>query len=639
MRRIDETILDRIAMINSPAFSSDGQRISFFTTRASIERNVYETTLHCYDRSEDRVRDIQAPRPLKSAVWGEDGRLYIHCAGAEGDTEVFAWDPCTEETQVAFTLPASSRAVALDEDTYLLTVPYARKEKNEDYLTITETPFWHNDLSAFTDGRRARLALYSLQDKVTRYITGEDAHVLDLFPVPGAVIYTAVSFDRRRHEMTGLYRYTLATGETETLVPEGQYRISAFFTLRDRVFFAGSDGKRYGRYEYGGFYEVTPGGVTLVTPYDAVVCAPNVSCDSVRLLGKKQSLRDDAFYFLSAQEERSVINAFTLDGTVTRVLDNVKLVGAFDLFEDDIVFMAASESDCSELYLGRLSAPDAAQPITHFNDFIRQEYALSLPQYMEVPCREATVHGWMLPPAQWQAGQRCPVLLYIHGGPRLVFNDSFSVEMQSWAAKGYCVCFCNPMGSDSRGNEYGDTRGRYGDVDYEQIMAFVQAAVRAFPFADPARVGVIGGSYGGYMVNWIIGHTDYFKAAVSERSIANWITMETMSDIGLWYVPDQAGHSLLENEAEALWDNSPLKYAHRAVTPTLFIHSEQDYRCPREETMQMFFVLNQRGVDTKMLYFFKENHNLSRSGKPRNRCARIREITAWFDKYLKPTEV
>ena len=638
MRRIDETILDRIAMINSPAFSRDGQRISFLTTRANIERNVYETTLHCYDRREGRVREIAVPEPLKSAAWGEDGNLYIHCAGAEGATDVFAWDPAADALEAAFSLPASVRAVVLDEDTWLLTEPYARKERNEDYLTITETPFWHNDLSAFTDGRRARLALYSPKEKATRYITGEDVHVLDFVPVPGAVLYTAVSFDRCRHEMTGLYRYGLDTGETETLVPEGKYRISAFFTLRERVFFAGSDGKRYGRYEYGGFYEVATDGVRLVTPYDAAVCAPNVSCDSVRLLGKKQIARSDAFFFLSTQEERSVINAFSLDGTVTRVLDNVQLAGAFDLFEDEIVFMAASESDCSELYLGRLSSPEKAEPITHFNDFIRQEYDLSLPRYLEVPCREATVHGWMLPPAGWREGKRCPVLLYIHGGPRVVFNDSFSVEMQSWAARGYCVCFCNPMGSDSRGNAYGDTRGRYGDVDYEQIMTFVRTAVNAFPFADPTRVGVIGGSYGGYMVNWIIGHTDYFKAAVSERSIANWITMETMSDIGLWYVPDQAGHSLLAGEAEALWDNSPLKYADRAVTPTLFIHSEQDYRCPREESMQMFYILNRRGVDTKMLYFFKENHNLSRSGKPRNRCARIREITAWFDKYLKPSE-
>lgn len=155
------------------------------------------------------------------------------------------------------------------------------------------------------------------------------------------------------------------------------------------------------------------------------------------------------------------------------------------------------------------------------------------------------------------------------------------VELQALAARGYCVCYCNPAGSDSYGNEFGDLRGRFGQEDYRQILNFIGEVGRKYAYADTGRLGIWGGSYGGYLVNWTLGHTDIFRAAVSERSVANWITLETLSDIGAFYVPDQAGGSLLQHQAEQLWDNSPLKYADRIQTPTLFIQSECDYRCRR----------------------------------------------------------
>lgn len=166
-------------------------------------------------------------------------------------------------------------------------------------------------------------------------------------------------------------------------------------------------------------------------------------------------------------------------------------------------------------------------------------------------------------------------------------------------------------------------------------MDFVNAALERYPQIDPERLGLVGGSYGGYMVNWIIGHTDRFRAAVSLRSISNWITHECLSDIGHYYVSDQADGSILSGDAEKMWNNSPLKYAGQAVTPTLFIHAEQDFRCGTQESLQMFYVLRRRGIPCRMVLFQGENHMLGVSGRPRSRIGCMKETLTWLDQHLK----
>jgi len=208
--------------------------------------------------------------------------------------------------------------------------------------------------------------------------------------------------------------------------------------------------------------------------------------------------------------------------------------------------------------------------------------------------------------------------------------------MQMLAGKGYAILISNPHGSSGRGNAFADIRGEYGKVDYEDLMAAVDAALERFPFLDGDRLGVMGGSYGGYMTNWVIGHTDRFRAAVSQRSIANWIHKFCTTDIGYYFNADQLGADpWAEGGSDKLWWHSPLRYADRAKTPTLFIHSEQDYRCWLPEGIQMFTALKYHGVETRLVMFREENHELSRSGKPKHRVRRLEEIVAWFDRHLK----
>ena len=161
-------------------------------------------------------------------------------------------------------------------------------------------------------------------------------------------------------------------------------------------------------------------------------------------------------------------------------------------------------------------------------------------------------------------------------------------------------------------------------------MAFTDAALAAYPAMDAENLFETGGSYGGFMTNWIIGHTDRFRACASQRSISNWLSFYGVSDIGPDFVPDQNAADPW-GDPEKLWFHSPMKYADRVKTPTLFIHAFEDYRCPVDQGYQMFASLITHGVESRLVCFRGENHELSRSGKPSHRRKRLQEITAWFD--------
>ena len=160
---------------------------------------------------------------------------------------------------------------------------------------------------------------------------------------------------------------------------------------------------------------------------------------------------------------------------------------------------------------------------------------------------------------------------------------------------GYFVFFCNPRGSEGKGNEFADIRRIYGTIDYEDIMKFTDIVLEKYANIDKDRIGVTGGSYGGFMVNWIIGHTDRFKCAASQRSISNWIDDFGTTDIGYYFNPDELGG----------------------------------------QAFQMFTALKYYGVESRICIFKGENHELSKSGKPKHRLRRLKEITDWFKKYLK----
>ena len=203
-----------------------------------------------------------------------------------------------------------------------------------------------------------------------------------------------------------------------------------------------------------------------------------------------------------------------------------------------------------------------------------------------------------------------------------------------WANDGYFVIICNPRGSEGKGDAFADVWGKMGTIDYQDLMEFADHAVKAYPDIDQKHMGVTGGSYGGFMTNWMIGHTDRFAAACSQRSITNWVSFEYASSIGYYWSKNFNRYKTTEN-VEYLWDASPLKYAHNCKTPTLFIHSDSDNVCWMAEGIQMYTAVKMAGAPAKLCLFKGEGHELSRSGRPQPRLGRLTEMHDWMEKYLK----
>ena len=247
-----------------------------------------------------------------------------------------------------------------------------------------------------------------------------------------------------------------------------------------------------------------------------------------------------------------------------------------------------------------------------------------------------TVHGWLMKPPGFVEGQRkkWPLVLEVHGGPETMYGWTFMHEFQVLAARGYAVLYTNPRGSKGYGEAFTSRIfADWGNQDAADCMAAVDLASR-WRWVDSSRMGVTGGSYGGFMTAWLVGHTERFRAAVAQRGCYNFSSFYGTSDIGPWFGDYILGGPVYEREA-LYRERSPLTYAPRMRTPLLLIHSEGDLRCPIEQAEQLFVQLRRIGkAEVEMVRFPEESHNLSRSGRPDRRVERLERIAGWFDQYL-----
>jgi dipeptidyl aminopeptidase/acylaminoacyl peptidase len=248
------------------------------------------------------------------------------------------------------------------------------------------------------------------------------------------------------------------------------------------------------------------------------------------------------------------------------------------------------------------------------------------------------IQAWVQRPPDIDATKKYPLILNIHGGPHAAYGYTFDHEFQWMAAKGYIVLYPNPRGSTSYGQEFGNIiQYKYPGDDHKDLMAGVEELI-ARGWADPDRLGVTGGSGGGVLTNWAIGHTNRFKAAVSQRSIADWRDMWYVGDFPLFRV-GWFRAAPWQDEAD-FKARSPITYIDKVQTPLMLIEGEADLRTPSGAGgEQMFRALKYRKIPTVMVRFPGETHELSRSGKPQHRVERLQHIVAWFDKWVMGMDI
>ncbi len=298
-----------------------------------------------------------------------------------------------------------------------------------------------------------------------------------------------------------------------------------------------------------------------------------------------------------------------------------------------LVYLSNNFEHPDELFVSDLNGGNERQ-LTHVNAELWE--GLDLAKVERIPYQSTDgwpIDGFLVKPAGWTAGKKYPLILSIHGGPAGQYGVDWYQEFQVYAARGYAVFFCNPRGSTGYGQKF--ERGienNWGKMDYQDVMAGVDAAIKSNSWIDTSRMGVTGGSYGGYMTNWIVGHTDRFKAAVTLRSVVNFISDDGTRDGAYGHRDDFKG--FLFDYFEQYWEASPLKYASKVKTPTLVLHSDNDFRVPLEQGEQWFRALQHYGVPSELVIFPRENHNLTRTGEPKHLVESMEWQCWWFEKYL-----
>ncbi len=312
-------------------------------------------------------------------------------------------------------------------------------------------------------------------------------------------------------------------------------------------------------------------------------------------------------------------------------------IGLYDVVDGVLVYTASTYTRPHELFVGD------DERVTNVADAFVSGCDLVEPERFTAISADGTeVDAWLVRPAGFEEGRKYPTLLTIHGGPFSQYGTGFFDEVQVYSGDGYAVLFSNPRGGSGHSEAWGrairgpiDGGGSgWGGRDYEDLMGVVDAALEKFPFLDADRLGVLGGSYGGYMTSWIVGHTNRFKAALSERAVNSLTGMFGSSDVG-WIFKRQFGGHMWE-DMDAYLAMSPATYAQDIETPVLVLHSENDLRCNIEQGELLFNMLRVMGKDVEMLRFPAESHELSRSGSPVHRVMRFEAILEWFGRYLQP---
>jgi dipeptidyl aminopeptidase/acylaminoacyl peptidase len=318
------------------------------------------------------------------------------------------------------------------------------------------------------------------------------------------------------------------------------------------------------------------------------------------------------------------------------VIGGNREVAAFSASRDGqrVAFIASDPTHPYEVFVRDRAGE---RRLTTENDSWLDQVELSVAEAFQVTSTDGQlVHGWLMKPCGFSERKKWPLVLEVHGGPETMYADTFMHEFQLLAARGYAVLYTNPRGSKGYGEEFtARIFADWGSQDAADCMAAVDFAASTWRWVDTTRLGVTGGSYGGFMTAWLVGHTDRFRAAVSQRGCYNFSSFYGTSDIGPWFGDYILGGPVYEREA-LYRERSPLSYARQMRTPLLLIHSENDLRCPIEQAEQLFVQLRRIGkAEVEMVRFPEESHNLSRSGRPDRRVERLERIVGWFDRQMK----
>ena len=649
-RRITAEDLYNFKMVSDPHISPDGERVAFVVTHMDAEINGYLASIYVSSidgsnltrlttaRSRDTTPRwspdgehiaFQSNRSEKNQIWliridgGEPWKVTEFTTGTSG----FSWSP--DGTTLA--------VVSKDREDE----PETPEEPETDVKHITAIRYKSDD-EGFLDMKPRNIWLVRPFDESASLLTSSDVHDTDpVWSPTGDRIAFVTNRTENRHanSVSEIWTVTVESGREQPVLSGDDASFHSPSWSPDGALIAAV-----------GHREAVAGG----SP-DSQVWLVAQSGDNERTIteehgrstgdsamsdifqgGESRPLWDpssERLLFRSSDSGGTFIRRVSAEGGAVSTLHDGRFrVSGVSQSADGskIAYIKASALDPGELFVADADGSNELQ-ITEFNATFIGELALSDPEPFWVDSSDGVpVQGWVIKPPGFDPNVKYPMILEIHGGPHGMYAEAFMHEFQLLAARGYVVLYTNPRGSSGYGEEFTrDSHKRWGEADMPDVMAAVDYVVEQ-GYIDESRMGVTGGSYGGYMTLWVIGHTDRFAAAVTQRCVSNLYSFYGTSDIGWTFIDYEFGGLPWENR-EHFMKYSPISYVENMTTPLLIIHSELDFRCPIEQGEQVFISLKRLGRDTEFVRFPDENHNLSRAGKPKHRIERLEHILRWFD--------
>ena len=642
-----------LTSVGEPCLSPDRRRVAYVVSRIDGEANAYRSAVWVasLDGSEEPRQFTSGERGDASPRWSPDGRwlafvssrdgeekkahgeLYVLPAdggeprrlteGEEG-VESIAWSP--DSRRIAFARRVRDEAYEEEDD---------RRRAPRRFTRL----FYKLDSVGWTGDRRKHLFVVGLDGGDERQLTDGDCEDEEpaWSPDGSRIVFSSLRGDRWDAELVeALYELEVdaeGAGPRRLSQPDESATMASFSP--DGTLIAYRHEPEDGTYPHHGQIAVM-----RADGSDRRVLTASLDrqCTPYPLI--REPVWDGGRVAFRVEDGGNIhIYTAAADGSdePELLVGGEQSTGLYDLADGVLVYTSSTSARPHELFGGN------GKRMTSVSDeFVSGRELGEAERFKAVSADGTEVDAWLVRPPGFDETRSYPVLLTIHGGPFTQYDTGFFDEVQVYAGAGYCVLYSNPRGGSGYSEEWGRAiRGPgsgagpgWGTVDYEDLMGVVDTALERFPFLDSERLGVLGGSYGGFMTSWIVSHTNRFKAALSERAVNHLVSAFGSSDV-FWVFERQFGGPMWEHVDEWL-RMSPATYAREIETPLLIVHSESDLRCNVEQGEHLFTLLRLLDKDVEMLRFPAESHELSRSGSPVHRVQRFEAILEWFGRYLSP---
>lgn len=655
-RKLTIEDLNQMVSVTQPTLAPNQKEAVFVHTKIDDKENTYQANLwHVELDSKKLTQWTHGKEKVSSPTYSIDGtqlaflstrddknQLYVlftkggearKVTSFETGVSSFVWSPCGKKIWFS---------ASLKEGKNFTDEPDKEEKKKPEPYVVDKMKYKMDGTGLLPQDSYKHIGVINLENgEVTQFTEGNHFYSLQSVSHDGSKLVFSVNRSENQdfEFRQSLYLVDVDSKEETVVIEEDGYFGGAAFSFDDsKLAFVGSDASfKNATHTELYVYDIESGSRQILTEGidapvgDYVVADTQQGANAPSVVWTK----DDHLYFQVSTMGDVRLYAASLEGEMYPATGDDEYIYGYDVAKSGefALVTVSNPTSIGELYVQTIATGER-QALTTFNETFENEVELVSPEAIVYEGAEGwNVHGWLMKPAGYVQGEKYPLIVEIHGGPHAMYANTFFHELQLLAAQGYGVLYVNPRGSHGYNQQFVDAvRGDYGGGDYEDIMNGLDSVLAENDWIDENRLGVTGGSYGGFMTNWIVGHTNRFKAAVTQRSISNWISFFGVSDIGYYFNEWQVGADM--TDVEKLWNHSPLKYAKNIETPLLILHSEKDFRCPIEQAEQLYITLKQMKKEAGFVRFPDADHNLSRTGYPNLRYARLEQITGWFDKYL-----